>query len=344
MFKRSVMITLLFMSALVLIVSGCTGQKAPKDTLSLAVSKMLEADSYVVESRIQVLGMELGSETADEEGISEPSESSAMSALLPWLKNADIHIRQVYHKEPTQSEAVLEIKLQGKMATTVTLPLVITPGKLYVQLPNTPLVPMPEELVGQFVVLDFKELTQQSGQAVTGLPKVSGGEVQQLGATFMTSLLAGFDGDTYFKYAEVEQAALPEGVLAKQVVQFAVSNDLVQQAREVLKGQVLPEVRSSWEQQGYSFLPENLAEGMVIHQLTAQTVIDEQNYPVYTTMDADLTLDIPSTSNAQESARITLRMTRQYSEINEQPAFVTGIPTNTIGTAEWEEAMRSFGY
>lgn len=344
MFKRSVIITLLFAFALVLIVPGCTGQKAPKDTLSLAVSKMLEADSYVVESRIEILSMELGSEIAEEAEISESPESSAMSALLPWLKDADIHIRQVYHKEPAQSEAVLEIKLQGKVATTVTLPLVITPDKLYVQLPGTPLLPMPEELVGQFVVLDFKELAQQSDQAATGLPEVNGEEVQQLGSSFIKALLAGYDGDTYFKYVEVEQATLPEEVPAKQVVQFAVSNDQVQQAREVLKGQVLPEVRSSWQQQGYSFLPENLAEGMVIHQLTAQTVIDEQNYPVYTTMDADLTLDIPSISNAQESARITLRMTRQYSEINEQPAFVTGIPTNTIGTAEWEEAMRSFGY
>lgn len=341
MFKRSVIITLLFAFALVLIVPGCTGQKAPKDTLSLAVSKMLEADSYVVESRIEILSMELGSETAEEAEISESPESSAMSALLPWLKDADIHIRQVYHKEPAQSEAVLEIKLQGKVATTVTLPLVITPDKLYVQLPSTPLLPMPEELVGQFVVLDFKELAQRSDQAATGLPEVNGEEVQQLGSSFITALLAGYDGDTYFRYVEVEQATLPEEVPAKQVVQFAVSNDQVQQAREVLKGQVLPEVQSNWKQQGYPFFPNHLADGMAIHQLTIHTAIDEQNYPVYTTMDVDLTLDIPS---AQESARMTLRVTRQYSEINEQPVFETDIPTNTMGTAEWLEAMRSFGY
>ncbi|WP_018753767.1 hypothetical protein [Paenibacillus sanguinis] len=345
MFKRSVTITLLFAFALMLIAPGCTGQKAAKDALSLAVSKIVEADSYVLESQIEVLSVELDLETAEKEvEEAEPtgsSELSAWSILLPWLKDADIRVRQIYHKEPAQAEALLEIKLQGKMAITVTIPLIITPDKLYVQLPSTPLLPMPEELAGQFITLDFKELAQQSGQAATELPQVSAGEVQNLGSIFMAALLAGYDGDTYFKYVGVEQAALPEEVPAKQVVQFAVSNNEAKQAREVLKGQVLPEVRSIWEQKGYPFMPEALADALVINTVTVHTAIDEQNYPVYTSGEMDLTLDAP---NAQESARIVLRLTRQYSQINEQPPFEIGIPTNPISTKQWQEAMHSFGY
>lgn len=354
MFKRSVMIILLFSFALMLIVPGCTGQKAAKDTLSLAVNKMAEADSYVMESRIEILSLELNSEPAEEKAeeaketketeeveFSGLSELSGWSTLLPWLEHADIRVRQIYHKEPAQAEALIEIKLQSKMAVTVTIPLVITPDKLYVQLPNTPLLPMPEELVGQFVVLDLKELAQSSGQPADKLPQASAEEVRNFGVAFMTSLLAGYDGDTYFQYVEAEQAELPEEVSAKQVVQFVVTHDQARQAGEIFKGQVLPEVRNIWQQKGYPFIPETLADAWVMNTATVRTVIDELNYPVYTRGEADLTLDI---QGVQEGAQVVLRMTRQYSEIDEQPPFEIGIPTKTISVMEWQEAMRSFGY
>lgn len=358
MSKKLLTSCLLVMLSVVLVMSGCSSKKEPKEALSSAAVKALEMNSYVLENQIKILDFSV-------EGAAE-AESPEVGAVLSMLKNAEINIKQIYQKDPMQTEATLEVKLTGDMTTTITIPLVITPEKLYVKVPSIPFLPMPESVTGKFLVLDMKELAEQSGEEFN--PDLFNPEKsQKLGTELMGALFAEYESGAYFTNIDPKEASLPEGFKAKQVVQFAITNENVKEAVTILVNQALPKMLDILAKEEYRSMlqltPEEidqakkeLQEGnqdelgkaldemknnLQINKFTVDTAIDENNYPAYYNVQADVAVNDPET---QENIKVAVQMTSRFTQINEKLAFEIGIPTDTLTLEQLQEEMGQYGY
>ncbi|WP_068784390.1 hypothetical protein [Paenibacillus phocaensis] len=358
MSKKWLTSCLLVMLSVVLVLSGCSSKKEPKEALSSAAVKALEMDSYVLENQIKILDFSV-------EG-TEEAGSPEVGAVLSMLKNAEINVKQIYQKDPMQTEATLEVKLTGDMTTTITIPLVMTPEKLYVKVPNIPFLPMPESVTGKFLVLDMKELAEQSGEEFN--PDLFNPEKsQKLATELMGALFAEYESGNYFTNIDPKDASLPEGFKAKQVVQFAITNENVKEAVTILVNQALPKMLDILAKEEYSSMlqltPEDIAEAkkelqegnqdelgkaldemknsLQINKFTVDTAIDANNYPAYYNFQADVAVNDPDT---QTNIKAAIQMTSRFTQINEKPAFEIGIPTDTLTLEQLQEEMGQFGY
>lgn len=349
---------LLVMLSVVLVLSGCSSKKEPKEALSSAAVKALEMNSYVLENQIKILDFSV-------EG-TEEMESPEVGAVLSMFKNAEINIKQIYQKDPIQTEATLEVKLTGDMTTTITIPLVITPEKLYVKIPSIPFLPMPESVTGKFLELDLKELAEQAGEEFN--PDMLNPEKsQKLGTELMGALFAEYESGAYFSNIDPKEAALPEGFKAKQVVQFAITNENVKEAVTILVNQALPKMLDILSKEEYRSMlqltPEELKQAkkelqegnqdelgkaldemknnLQINKFTVDTAIDENNYPAYYNVQADVAVNDPDT---QTNVKVAVQMTSRFTQINEKPAFEIGIPTDTLTLEQLQEEMGQYGY
>lgn len=315
-FYVSVLSVLLVILPVVAILSGCTAtaEKEPKEALSRAALQALGMDSFVLENRIKISGL----------SVNAPSLNPNLVAILSALSDAEINIRQIYRKDPMQTEGQLEIKLAGKAAATITVPFVMTKEKLYLQVPSVPFLPMPKSVTGQFVELDWKELAKQSGDGF-GPDLLDPEKTQKLGADLMTAVLGQFEPDKYFKTMKPEEAELPEGIKAKQVVRFEATNDTDAEAAAKVIHNVLPKV----------------FDHLQIHRFTVNTAIDGNNFPVYQTLIADVEFNDAQTN---DNVKMALQSTSTYGHINEKPEFEIGIPAETMTLDKFKEEMRSFGY
>lgn len=232
MSRKFFMSVLVLMMSAVLVLSGCNAKKEPKEALGSAAIQALKMDSYVSTNQIKIVDLTFDAGS---------SANAEIGAVFSMLKNAEINVNQIYQKDPMQTEATLEVKLTGDMSTTITIPFVMTKEKMFIKIPNIPFLPMPESVVGKFLVMDLKELAEQSGEEFN--PEMFNPEKsQKLAGEVSSAVLAEYDSATYFKNVESKDVELPDGYKAKQIVQFSVTNDNVKEALTILINKALPKV------------------------------------------------------------------------------------------------------
>lgn len=348
---------LVLLMSVVLVLSGCNAKKEPKEALSSAAVQALKMDSYVLNNQIKIVDFSFDASM---------SEASEMNAVFSMLKDAEINVHQIYQKEPMQTEATLEVKLTGDMSTTITIPFVMTKDSIYVKIPKIPFLPMPDNVVGKFLVMDLKELAEASGEEIN-MDLFNPDKTQKLSGEISSAILAEYDSATYFKNVAPKDVTLPDGFQAKQVVQFNVTNDNVKEAVSILINKALPKVldilgkeeyRSllNLEQEDLDQAKKELQEGnqdelgqaldemkdyLTVNKFTVNTAIDKKNYPSYTDLNADVEINNPDTN---EKMKLALQVTSTFSKINEKAAFTIGIPTDTITMEEFQEQMGGLGY
>ncbi|MBQ4901253.1 hypothetical protein KB559_20630 [Paenibacillus sp. Marseille-P2973] len=357
MSRKLFMSVLVLMMSAVLVLSGCNAKKEPKEALGSAAIQALKMDSYVSTNQIKIVDLTFDAGS---------SANAEIGAVFSMLKNAEINVNQIYQKDPMQTEATLEVKLTGDMSTTITIPFVMTKEKMFIKIPNIPFLPMPESVVGKFLVMDLKELAEQSGEEFN--PEMFNPEKsQKLAGEVSSAVLAEYDSATYFKNVESKDVELPDGYKAKQIVQFSVTNDNVKEALTILINKALPKVLDIIGKEEYRTLmnlepsdieelKKELQEGnqdelgkaldemkdyLKINTFTVNTAIDKDNYPSYTDMNMDVEINDPETN---QKMKLALQAKSTFSKINEKPAFTIGIPTDTITMEQFEEEMGGLGY
>ena len=222
---------LLLTAAVVL--PACSSKQEPKEALKAAATKATTMTSYEMKSKFVINNL-----TIDEGA----NESEAMTTqILSMLKNAEISVDGVYQADPMQTEATLVLNLKGDMAMSFTIPMVITPEKMFIKIPSIPFVPLPETLVGKFVEIDPKALAEQEG-AEFNPTTLDTQKAQKLSNEVLDTLMAEYDETKYFKNIDPKDAKLPEGVDAKQVVQFQVTNDNIKEAITIFVNDALPKI------------------------------------------------------------------------------------------------------
>ncbi|MNS07825.1 hypothetical protein D3C72_392770 [compost metagenome] len=345
-------LTLTLLLSVVLVLSGCSSKKDPKEALQGAATNALKMDSYVLKNEIKIKDL----------SVNMAQNNEQVGSVVNMLKDAEINISQIYQKDPMQTEATLEIKLKGDVATTITIPFVLTKEKMYVKIPKVPFFPIPDSVVGKFLVLDFKELAAQSGNEVK-LDTIDLNKSQKFASEVANAVFAEYDSAKYFKDVDTKDAALPDGFSAKQVVQFNVTNDNVKDAVTIFVNKALPKILDIISKDEYremfqvtkedidqakkeiqSGSQAELSKGidemknhLKINQFTVNTAIDKNDFPAYQNVNANVEINDPDT---KDNVKIAIEAKSTFTNINEKQKFVIGIPTNTI---TMDELQKEFG-
>ncbi|ASA25071.1 hypothetical protein [Paenibacillus donghaensis] len=343
------------------ILPGCgQNDKSAKEALQPAVSKVAEMSSYEMKSKLVINDLTIDVPTGEAAAGMGASATQAMS----MMRGAEISVDGVYQAEPMQTEATLVLNLKGDMAMTFTIPMVMTKEKIYVKVPNIPMLPIPQTLIGKFIELDLKELAEQSGTEFN--PEVLDTQkAQKLSNEIMGTLLGEYDAEKYFNNIKPKDANLPEGVKAEQVVQFQVTNENVKEAITILINNALPKIIDVLGKEEYKELlqidqadldqaKEELQTGtsreeldkalvdldkyLTVNQFYINTAIDKDEFPVY----QDFMMDIKATPEDEGSVALSITGSNQYSNINKKPEFKIGIPTGD-NVVTLEELQQEFG-
>ncbi|QCT00817.1 putative lipoprotein [Paenibacillus algicola] len=347
----SLMLAVLMVMTVVL--AGCAKNEEPKAAMTKAAQQAMSMESYEMKSSFIIEDLQMN--------VGMVEDDPTMTQAMTMLKNAELTLSGVYQAEPQQTEMRMGINLKGDLAMTFNVDMVMTTDMLYVKVPNIPTMPLPEDLVGKYLAIDLKELAEEAGEEFD--PAMLDTEKNQKFATeVMNALLSEYDQEKYFKEVAVKDANLPEGVEAKQVVQFFVTNDNIKEAIDTLVNQAAPKILDIAAKEEYRTLLgltqedidiakeelNNVDQGefeeamtemqqyLKINNFNINTAVNKDDFPVYQDMAMNVEITEPETD---ESMKIAVKGSTQYSKINEPQTFVVGIPEgdNVVTLDELEQ-------
>lgn len=353
--KKLVAMMLTLLLSVTVVLAGCAQKDNPKAAMTNAMKSAAEMTSYEMSSKFLIEDLEMN--------IAEFANDPDVALGASILKNAEITLDGVYQADPMQAEFKMGINLKGDMAMSFNLDMVMNQEKIYVKVPNIPMIPFPEEVVGKYLVLDLKELAEESGETFNPA-SLDAKKSQAFSNEVFEALMSEFDESKYFKEINASDISLPEGFDAKQVVQFSVNNDNVNEAVEIIVNKVAPklldiiakeeyrelvgltqaeideakEAINSVDQEQLKSALEEMKKVLVINSFKVTTAIDKKDFPAYQDVTADLSFNDP---DSNDNMKVALKGSSHYTKINEKPEFKVGIPqdADVMTMDEFEEAM-----
>jgi len=356
--KKFAAIVLTLLLTVTVVLSGCAKKEEPKTAMTNAAMNAMKMTSYGMKSKFVIEDLQVNIPAV--EGDSDVTQAMTM------LKNAELTLDGIYQADPMQTEMKLGINLKGDMAMSFNVDMVMTQEKIYIKIPSIPMLPFPEDVVGKFLVMDLNELAEQSGETFS--PETLDTEKSQKFANeVLEAVLTEYDQAKYFKEINVKDANLPEGVDAKQVVQFFITNDTLKEAMEILVNKVAPKVVdiaakdeyreflgltqedidsakaevSSVNQDEFKADMEEMQKYMKINTFNINTAIDKKDFPAYQDVVMNVDFNDPETN---ENVKLAVKGSTQYTNINEKAEFKIGIPkdADVITMEQFEESMGSY--
>ncbi|MFD0590527.1 hypothetical protein ACFQZE_21290 [Paenibacillus sp. GCM10027627] len=230
--QRFVLITSIML--LLVMIIGCSFQSEPKKALLAATLKTMDAKSYK-------MLMTIGLDKWDLPPNTEVKSQGLSTALIAGiLKDATIKADVLYSKEPSlRTDIKMDVTLPSLLDTKLSVPMIMTDKKLYIQLPSIPLVGLPESAVGKYIVVDLEEQAKQEGREAASF---NAAEQLKLVQELSGAALKHFDEKTYFKEVKAADASLPEGLKTDQIVHFSINEGNYSGTVETVVNKVLPEM------------------------------------------------------------------------------------------------------
>ena len=326
--------------------SACSSKSTPpKEAIQQAFTASMEMKSYSFTGSIGIDELELPEELL----------AGADPSMIDMIKNASLNVKGAYREDPMQMEMNLDLTIPGDMAMTINVPIVMTEEKLYVKIPNIPMLPL-GEAAGKFVEIDPKQLAEEQGVEA---PVLDLNTQRQMAEELTGIALKHFDGKTYFAELKKEDVTdLPEGVDPDRIVKFFVTQETFEPMIMTIVDKVAPEIIDALlanedylkalqlTKEDLEKAKEELAAGdrselktelekfkedVKVNDLSLTTAI-QGDYPVY--QSANVNLDV--TQDGQ-TAKVGLSFKSQYANINEEVTFEHGIPEDAISIEELEQ-------
>jgi flagellar motor protein MotB len=354
LFKNKLSFVLLtFLLTVAVVLSGCTKDEvSPKAALQASMSKSSDIKSYNFKGSMKFEDFNFPEEdmSADE-----------AAAIISTLKSAELSWTGAYKADPMMMEMNLKLDLKGDLAISFTIPIIMTTEKVWVKIPNIPMLPIPDNVKNKFVELDLKELAEQSGQTI---PTMDIGKSQQLGNDILEIVFKHVEEETYLTSVAVKDAGLPADVTnVDQVIQFNMDKAQIEPFVKTIVEKIAPELiellSSNEEYRNMLQLkPEDLeeakkslaevkdgeiAEGLAemdkeLKSLNIKSIIgiDKDNYPVYT--DAKIAAAIES---EDLTGSFAIKVISQNTNINGDVKFEVGEPKgdDVLTLEELQEQM-----
>jgi len=336
--KKVQKIAVLLLAVILVVITGCSSAKPPKEALQAAMTKITEADSYAVKMSFGLDELEVP-QSATLEG-----NAVATAAIIGMIKDATITVDAVYKKKPMRTDMNMQIVIPGDMEMKISVPMIMTEDTLYVKVPQIPMLPLPETVTGKFIKIDLKELAEKEGTA-----KLDLAAQQKLGKELGAVMLKHFDEKTYFSQPKAEEAGLPAGMKADQIISFEINESNYPQTVDTIVNKVLPEVLNVLLANEASLktlqlekadveklkadLEKNKAE--ILDTLKNDTKVNKlkvtgaisDGYLAYQSGKVNIE---GSDKESSQKMKLGLHYDVTYSEINKEAKFANEIPTDAI--------------
>lgn len=332
--------TLTFATAVLLILglvlAGCGNQAANQKTAQEVLTEAFKKSAEVTSSKYEG-SMKLNLQLPD-----SALEDPEAAMVLDMLNSAELTFRGTSQIDPMTAELFLTARITGDTEIAINLSMLVTDEKMWIKIPNTPFLPLPDELVDKYVELDFEELGAMAGEEFAFDPELQA-RYQQLGSEIAEIFLGAFEDDQYFAIVSKEDAGLPSDVDADQVVKFELTNENLRPFFEALVD-VLPdvlaklaeieefdstraeledlkaqleadkdEIFADWDQ---------VEETLSINELKVITAVNKEGFITYT----DVKVNIDVTADG-ETGTFGFDINMKQSEINKNPAFEISEPS-----------------
>ncbi|WP_200966915.1 hypothetical protein [Insulibacter thermoxylanivorax] len=332
--------TLTFATAVLLILglflAGCGNQAANQKTAQEILTEAFKKSAEVTSSKYEG-SMKLNLQLPD-----SALDSPEAAMVLNMLNSAELTFRGTSQIDPMMAELFLTARITGDTEIAINMSMLITEEKMWIKIPNTPFLPLPDELVDKYVELDFAELGAMAGEEFTFDPEQQA-RYQQLGSEIAEIFFGAFEDDQFFTAVSKEDAGLPSDVDADQVVKFELTNenlrpffeavievlpgmldklaeidefDLAQAEIDDLKAQLeadKDEIFADWDQ---------VEETLNINDLTVITAVNKEGFVTYTDVKANI--DITADG---ETGTFGFDIKMKQSEINKNPSFEISEPS-----------------
>lgn len=329
------------------------------DTPMAEMLKVIYANEIAIETYEYKGSMNFGIQLP-EELLQDPN--SAM--LAEMLGNIKVDIAGTYQKDPMLMEATVDLTLSGEVATTFSIPMVITAEKMWLKLPQTPLAPLPEELDGKFIEFDFKEMAELAEQE--GQPMYFGGtdlEAQQDFVLALNNLFFDHFANQFYKVVENDAIEVPSGIDVQKVVKFELKNESLKPFIDTFFNGFLPQALELLEDPKYAgalgltaedieMVKQAIAEVNVnvdeiageinkvlkINTFDEHIVINKDNFIAYDLLNLDLDFTVEG-----QTFGFLFDYDFGKSKINEKVEFSIGIPkeADVISFQELMELMEA---
>lgn len=322
--------------AFAVMLSGCNSKdQAPKDALQASLTSTSELDSYSFEGSLKFTDFSLD--------LAEMSSDDTMA--MNMFKNAAITWKGNYQKDPMLAEVELKLELKGDLAINFTIPIIVSEKKLWVKVPNIPMAPMPEELVGKYLELDLEQLAKEAGQSV---PTIDTATSQKFVEDLIKIVFKHLDEKKYLSNIKAKDAGIPDGSGVKEVVQIHVQKSDIEPLIKTVVEKIAPDVldliakndkyleftgltkeeidtaKEELKSADTSELHDALADmdkELTKLDLKVNYGIDKNNYPVYTDGTIKAAFDVDGNAGS-----FALKIVSQLKNVNKKVEFEYGEP------------------
>ncbi|MBB6733996.1 hypothetical protein [Cohnella zeiphila] len=333
---KSLAAVLSILMTLVLVLTGCSSSDSPKDSLQKAMEKSADIHSYELSGSLKLADLKLPEEVMQEEGA---------AGALGFLTNTEISWTGAYQADPMLMELTMKISISGDLAMSFQIPIIMNKEKMWIKIPNIPMLGLPEDMVGKFIELDLKQMAEDQGAEWPGNADV--GNMTKLANDVYAIVFKHVDEKTYLSNPKPEDAGVPKDK-AKSVVQLHMTKDQVEPFVNTLVKDIAPEVidllaKNEQYRNMLQLKPEDLDEAKKqlsetgdqdikdamaefdksVKELdvTANIGIDKDGYASYD----DLTVKANIEDNGQSGSG-TLKIVTEMSNINGDVKFENGEP------------------
>lgn len=227
--KYRLAVLLAVVLAATLALTACGQKLSPKEAMEGALSASMEMKSFTFDSSLVINELKLPQGASDAAGLLVPD----------MLRNLSVDIRGAYVRDPMQMELNLKLTIPGDLALTVEIPFILTEDKMYVRIPDIPILPL-GDAAGRFVEFDLAEMMEGEG----GLLPALNVEVQRkFSSEALGILFKHLDGEGYFRELKKDEIeGLPADLKADRYVMFSVTRDNFDTLLMIALEKVVPEL------------------------------------------------------------------------------------------------------
>lgn len=342
MLKKKPLILLSTALTASLVLAGCTTQ-SPKEKLQDSFIKTNEIENYsyngVIDFELQL-----------PESLSDIDPS--VSEVEKLLDSAKISYTGYHQADPMLDKVDVKVEIEGDVGMNVTIPIIATTDKLYVQFPNTPFLPLPEGAKDKYVVFPITE------DAEEGI-NLSKEKQQEIGEKITKVVFDNFDEETYFSTVKKEDANVSESVDATEFIKFSITDENLVPAIETLLKNVTPQILDIFAQEELAKLVEqdgitiedlkteinenfdeikaeleNLDGKLKVNDFTILTGINKEGYQTYNDLDINLSI-----TEDEETATIGLKATVNITDINKNKDISEPSEDEVLTEEEFQELL-----
>lgn len=189
-------------------------------------------------------------------------EDAELGAIFSIFEDIDVSMTGAYQLDPMLFKANVAVTLKGDLNVTLNMPIIMTEDKMWMKFPDTPFLPVPEEIAGKYIEFDMAELSELSGQPV---PTVNM-DLQTEFAIAIQDLFFDHFAKDFYKEVSKAEVGFENNNDVEKVVKFELSERTLASFIDVLFNNFMPDFIELLSTPGYAEALGLTAEDLALMQ------------------------------------------------------------------------------